>query len=484
MDTDLALLSATELIAAYRSKALSPVEVTQACLDRIERLDPVLNAFVEVRPGEALAAAERSEKRWLDGEEVGLVDGVPTAIKDLTPMAGYPFRRGSVTTSGEICSEDGPCVKRLREERAIFLGKTTTPEFGWKGVTDSPLTGVTRNPWNPDRTPGGSSGGAASSVASGMAVLAEGTDGGGSIRMPAGFTGVFGLYPTAGRIPYYPLSVLGTMSQCGPMTRTVADGALMFTAMAGPDPRDPVGLPANEVDWRPFLHGGLDGLRVAFSPTLGYAKVDPGVAAVVDRAVRDLGSLGARIEQVDRVFDDPREPYETLFRVGMERIRQTVPDDRRHLMDPGLLEMAAEGREVSLLSYAEAETARGRWAAILNGLFQRYDVLVTPQLPITAFEAGLEYPAGTGMRRWLDWNPFGYPFNFTNSPAGTMPCGLLDGLPVAFQVVAPRYREDLIFRVCGAFEKHRPIPLPDLSATLGVERRPSTPARHRREELP
>ena len=224
-------------------------------------------------------------------------------------------------------------------------------------------------------------------------------------------------------------------------------------------------------------------MRVAFSPTLGYAKVDPGVAAVVDRAVRDLGSLGARIEQVDRVFDDPREPYETLFRVGMERIRQTVPEDRRHLMDPGLLEMAAEGREVSLLSYAEAETARGRWAAILNGLFQRYDVLVTPQLPITAFEAGLEYPAGAGMRRWLDWNPFGYPFNFTNSPAGTMPCGLLDGLPVAFQVVAPRYREDLIFRVCGAFEKHRPIPLPDLSAgRSAVERRNPTPARQRHYE--
>lgn len=464
MNSDLAAMTAVELLADYRNHALSPVEVTRACLNRIERLDGAINAFIEYRPREALAAAEASEKRWRNGDEVGLVDGVPVAAKDLTPLKGYPFRRGSKTTTAEICTEDAPCLARLRDEGAIFLGKTTTPEFGWKGVTDSPLTGVTRNPWNLEKTPGGSSGGAAAAVASGMCHLAEGTDGGGSIRMPAAFTGIFGLYPTAGRIPYYPLSILGTMSQCGPMTRSVSDGALMFTAMAGPDSRDPIGLSNNELDWRVFLNGGVQDMKIAYSATLGFAKVDADVANVVENAVSVLAQRGARIVPVERVFDDPRGYYETIFRVGMERIRQTVPTEQQNHMDPGLLAMAEEGRRIATLDYAEAISARERWAVAMNDLMQRFDVLVTPQLPITAFDAGLEYPPGRGMTRWLDWNPFGYPFNFTNSPAATMPCGFsADGLPIAFQVVAPRYREDLIFRVCSAFEKVQPIQLPDVN---------------------
>lgn len=468
---DLATLSAVEMMSGYRSRKLSPVDVLKACLTRIDTAEPVLNALTEQHREEALAAATASEQRWARGEAIGIIDGVPTAIKDLTPQRGYAFRRGSKTVGDEICTEDAPCVKRMREEGAVFVGKTTTPEFGWKGVTDSPLTGITRNPWNPDRTPGGSSGGASAAVAAGMCALAEGTDGGGSIRMPAGFTGIFGLYPTAGRIPYYPLSILGTMSQCGPMTRTVSDGALMFSAMSGPDPRDPIHLNNNEIDWRGFLEMGIAGLRVAYSPTLGFASVNADVARVVDDAVSVLARLGARVRQVDRVIDDPRVPYEILFSVGMERIRRTVAEADRELMDPGLLEMAAEGRKIDTFTYADAELQRGKWASAMTAFFSDYDLLVTPQLPMTAFKAGLEFPEGQGMRRWLDWNPFGYPFNFTNSPAGTMPCGFGDdGLPVAFQVVAPRHREDLIFRLCRAYEKVRPIPLPDVSrlAPAGV----------------
>lgn len=464
MINELATAPASQLVVAYGKGELSPVEVARACLGRVERLQPVLNAFIEVRPEEVIAAAKESEARWRRRDEVGLVDGVPTAIKDLTPMAGYPFRRGSATTSTDTCAEDGPCVKRLREEGAVFIGKTTTPEFGWKGVTDSPLTGISRNPWNPGRTPGGSSGGAAAAVAAGMCAFAEGTDGGGSIRMPAGFTGIFGLYPTAGRIPYYPYSVLGTMSQCGPMTRTVSDGALMFTAMSGDDARDPIALPHNDVDWRTYLDQGVQGLRIAFSPTLGFAKVDPEVGAIVEHALPVLQEAGAAVEYVDHVFEDPRAHYERMFCVGMERIRRSVPKEQQCLMDPGLLEMAARGREISVFDYTDSEMARDRWAAAVNALFHRYDVLLTPQLPLTAFDAGCDFPKDAGMSHWLDWNPFGYPFNFTNSPAGTMPCGLSsDGLPIAFQVVAPRHREDLIFRICRTFEKARPIPLPDIS---------------------
>jgi Asp-tRNAAsn/Glu-tRNAGln amidotransferase A subunit and related amidases len=461
---DIACLSATEMIGAFRAGALSPVEVLQACFERIDAAEPVLNAFTEQRREDALAAAEASHARWARGETIGIIDGVPTAIKDLTPQKGFMFRRGSKSTGDEVCLEDAPCVKRLREEGAVFVGKTTTPEFGWKGVTDSPLSGITRNPWDPDRTPGGSSGGASAAVATGMCALAEGTDGGGSIRMPAGFTGIFGLYPTAGRIPYYPLSVLGTMSQCGPMTRTVSDGALMFTAMSGPDPRDPIHLNNNEVDWRAFLDMGVAGLRVAYSPTLGFAKVDEDVAGVVEDAVATISRLGARVTRVDHVIDDPREPYEVLFSVGMERIRRSISEADQQNMDPGLLEMAAVGRTIDTFAFAEALLQRDKWAAAMNAFFTDYDVLVTPQLPLTAFKAGLEFPKGRGMRRWLDWNPFGYPFNFTNSPGGTMPCGFGDdGMPVAFQVIAPRHREDLIFRVCRAYEKVRPIPLPDIA---------------------
>jgi aspartyl-tRNA(Asn)/glutamyl-tRNA(Gln) amidotransferase subunit A len=458
------------MMGAYRSGKLSPVEVVKACLDRVDATEPILNALTEQHREKAIAAAEASEIRWARGEAIGIIDGVPTAIKDLTPQRGYMFRRGSRTVGEEICMDDAPCVKRLRDEGAIFIGKTTTPEFGWKGVTDSPLTGITRNPWNPDRTPGGSSGGAAAAVAAGMCAFAEGTDGGGSIRIPAGFTGIFGLYPTAGRIPYYPLSVLATMSQCGPLTRTVGDGALMFTAMSGPDPRDPVHLNNNELDWRAFLDMGIAGLRVAYSPTLGFAKVNADVARAVEEAVATLSELGARVMQVDRVVDDPREPYELLFSVGMERIRRTVAENEQQHMDPGILEMAAAGRKVDVFSFADAELQRDKWAAAMNAFFADYDLLITPQLPMTAFEAGFEFPEGQGMRRWLDWNPFGYPFNFTNSPAGTMPCGFGDdGLPIAFQVVAPRYREDLIFRLCRAYEKVRPIPLPDISQLAAAE---------------
>ena len=244
LEQDPALLSATELLDLYRARALSPVEATRACLHRIARLNPRLNAFRMVDEEGAMLAAHASEERWSRSEPIGLLDGIPATVKDLLLTKGWATLRGSRTIDpNQRWEEDAPSVARLREAGAVLLGKTTTPEFGWKGVTDSPLTGITRNPWNPAMTPGGSSGGAAVAAACGMGALHLGTDGGGSIRIPAGFTGIFGFKQSFGRVPAYPPSPFGTLAHVGPMTRTVADAALMLTVISRHDARDWYALP-------------------------------------------------------------------------------------------------------------------------------------------------------------------------------------------------------------------------------------------------
>ncbi|MGE5200517.1 MAG: amidase family protein, partial [Acidobacteriota bacterium] len=284
-DPELSFLSATQLIADFRKKSLSPVEVTAAILRRMERLEPKLNAFVLQDPEGALKAARASEARWQKGEPLGLLDGVPATIKDLFLTRGWPTLRGSTTVKrDQSWDEDAPPVARLRETGAIFLGKTTMPEFGWKALGDSPLTGITRNPWNLERTPGGSSSGAAAALAAGLGPLALGTDGGGSIRIPCHFTGIPGLKPTFGRVPAYPPSPFGMLAHTGPMARTVQDCALLLNVLAGADLRDPYMLPRDGIDYRKGLEDGVKGLRIAFSPALGYARhIHPEVAAAVAR---------------------------------------------------------------------------------------------------------------------------------------------------------------------------------------------------------
>src|SRR6267378_92998 len=284
MSTDLCALTATELLDAYRKHDLSPVEVTRAVLERIEKLNPVVNAFNLVSD-HALEDAKASEARWGSGQVKGLLDGVPVSIKDIILTKGWPTLRGSKTVDPKgPWNDDTPATARLREHGAVLLGKTTTPEFGWKGVTDSPLTGITRNPWNPKKTPGGSSGGAAAAVAAGMGPLALGTDGGGSIRIPCSFTGLFGIKASFGRVPAWPPSPFGTVAHVGPMTRSVEDAALMLNVLSLPDERDWHALPYEARDWRSALDQGVAGLRITYSPDLGYASVDPEVVAIVRQA--------------------------------------------------------------------------------------------------------------------------------------------------------------------------------------------------------
>ncbi|MER5443027.1 amidase [Streptomyces sp. NPDC002790] len=459
MTGELIGLTAQDLIEGYRKGEFSPVDATRAVLARIEETDPALNAFVRVDAERALAQAEESSRRWREGGPTGLVDGVPVSVKDILLQKGAPTLRGSKTVSTEgNWDEDSPSVARLREQGAVLVGKTTTPEFGWKGVTDSPLSGATRNPYDTSRTAGGSSGGSAAAVAVGAGPLSLGTDGGGSVRIPASFCGIFGLKPTYGRVPLYPASAFGTLSHVGPLARTAADAALMMDVISGPDARDWSASGPPFGGFREALHGGVRGLRVAYSPTLGgQVAVRPDVAAVVRAAVTRLAELGAYVEEVDPAIQVGHgagavEAFHTLWFSGAARVVQHLPASRRQLLDPGLREICARGARYSALDYLAAVDARMELGRRMGAFHSTYDLLVTPTVPITAFEAGVEVPGGSGLHRWTGWTPFTYPFNLTQQPAASVPVGFDgDGLPVGLQLVAARHRDDLVLRSAHAF---------------------------------
>ena len=463
MSQDLALMTACELRELYRRRDLSPVEATQAALEQIEARNPELNAFLLVDAEGALAAARESEQRWRKDEPRGLLDGVPTSVKDILLTKGWPTLRGSrAVDPNQPWDEDAPGVARVREAGAVLLGKTTTPEFGWKGVTDSPLTGITRNPWNPEKTPGGSSGGAAAAVATGMGALAFGTDGGGSIRIPAGFTGIFGHKPSFGRVPAYPLSPFGTVAHVGPMTRSVADAALMLKVISRPDPRDPYALPPEDSDYLADLDRGVKGLRIAFSPNLGGKPVDLEVAALVEGAAQRFDELGATVELAEPEMPDCGEIFRTLWFAGAGYVLAGLTQAQREFLDPGFLEIASAGAEITLHQHIAAVRAREDFSKTMKTFhWQGWDLLLTPSLPIPAFGVGLEKPPEQGERRWVDWTPFTYPFNLTGQPAASIPCGLTEaGLPVGLQIVGPQFADAQVLQAAAAFEAAAPFPLP------------------------
>jgi aspartyl-tRNA(Asn)/glutamyl-tRNA(Gln) amidotransferase subunit A len=468
MSADLCAMTAAELVAHYRDGSLSPVEAARAALDRIERVNPALNAFCLVDAESTLAAAKESEARWSKGEPLGALDGVPASVKDVILTRGWPTLRGSRTVDRKgPWKDDAPAVARLREAGAVLLGKTTTPEFGWKGVTDSPLTGITRNPWDPRKTPGGSSGGAAAAVASGMGPLALGTDGGGSIRIPCAFTGLFGIKPTFGRVPFWPPSPMGTVAHVGPIARSVADAARMLAVVSLPDARDWAALPRERRDWLATLEEGVRGLRIAYSADLGYVRVDREVAALAGAAVRTFERLGAIVEERDPGFEDPREIFSRHWFPGAAYVVRGVPARKRAMIDKGLLAVARLGERVTTLEHYDAAMERAALGALMGAFHERYDLLVTPAMPIAAFDAGRETPAdrkGARAKRWTDWTPFTYPFNLTQQPAASIPCGRTRaGLPVGLQIVGPRFADALVLRAARAFEREHPIALPDVS---------------------
>jgi len=467
--TDPALFSAQELARLFRRGALSPVEVTRACLARIERWNAAVGAFTLVDAEGALEAARASEARWREGRPLGPIDGVPATVKDLNLMKGFPTRRGSRTTEGAAPdSVDSPPVARLREAGAVILGKTTTPEFGWKGVTDNPLGEVARNPWDTSRTAGGSSGGAAVAAALGMGALHQGSDGGGSIRIPAGFTGIVGMKPTFGLVPTWPASPFGTVSHVGPMTRTVAEAALMLNGLTGPDRRDWYALPRPGIDFTVGLESGIRGCTVLASADLGHARVDPEIRTAFARALVVLADLGARIVERGPGIGDGEPLFRRHWYAAAAFLVGRIPAERRGWIDPGLAEIAAEGVRVTATELQQLQLDRAAFAERIEALFAEVDLLVTPMLPIPAFEAGCEVPPGGPYRRWTEWTPFTWPFNLGQQPAISVPCGFTAaGLPVGLQIVGPKYADALVLRAARAFESACPQPMP------GEPRRPA-----------
>jgi aspartyl-tRNA(Asn)/glutamyl-tRNA(Gln) amidotransferase subunit A len=455
MTSRLHRLSAADLLRGYRSRRISPVEATKAMLEQICAKDGAINAMCLVDERATLQSARASERRWLKGSPLSQVDGVPVLVKDIILTKGWPTLRGSRTVDkSQPWTEDGPSVARLREHGAVFIGKTTTPEFGWKGVTDSPLSGVTRNPWDVSKTPGGSSGGSAAAVAAGFAPLALGTDGGGSIRIPAGFTGIFGLKPSFGRVPAYPLSPFGTVAHVGPMTRTVEDAAIMMNVIAKSDARDWHALPYDGRDFTKALAGGVSGLRVAFSPRLGGHKVEAEVAGLVRAAVDALSGLGARVEETDPGFDDPSGIFRVLWWSGARNLLSGLPKRKKALLDPGLADVLEQSMAISLEQYFDAVKGRGALGSRMRLFMQRFDLLVTPCLPIPAFEAGVLAPREDGTGKWVDWTPFTYPFNLSQQPAASVPCGYTKaGLPVGLQIVGRMFDDWTVLRAAHAYER-------------------------------
>jgi aspartyl-tRNA(Asn)/glutamyl-tRNA(Gln) amidotransferase subunit A len=378
-------------------------------------------------------------------------------------MRGFPTLRGShLIDPNQDWSEDSPGVARLKEAGAVILGKTTTPEFGWIAVGDSPLTGITRNPWNLERTPGGSSAGAAAACAAGIGVLHLGSDGAGSIRIPACFSGVFGIKPSFGLVPAYPPSPMGLLSHHGPLTRSVADAAAMLDAIARPDPRDPYWLPPPAGSFLDGLDDGVRGWKIAFSPDLGYAKVQPEIAACVAAAARKFEELGAQVEQVEKIFDSPRETLLTLWGAGAARIVAGIPAEKLKQCDPGFFAVTEAGARIGAVDYLGADLQRTALGRTMGAFHETYDLLLTPMMPVPALPVG-EDLSDPSDRHWVDWSPFSYPFNMTRQPAASIPCGLTsDGLPIGLQIVGKLHADAKVLRAARAFEATQPVRRPPI----------------------
>jgi aspartyl-tRNA(Asn)/glutamyl-tRNA(Gln) amidotransferase subunit A len=454
--TDLCYTPATELLPMLRTKAVSPVALTRAVFDRIERLNPSVNAVCTLLADASLADAKRAEDAIMRGDARGALHGVPVTIKDLVLMNGVRSMFGSKIFEHRVPDQEPPFLRRLREAGAIIVGKTTTPEFGWKAIGDSPLTGISRNPWNTDMTPGGSSAGAAAAAAFGFGPLHHGSDGAGSIRIPAGFCGVVGHKPSYGRVPMWPVSNNDSTTHHGPLTRTVADAALMLSVMAGPDEWDRTSLEGQPADYVGRLNGGVKGMKIAFSPNLDGLPVDPDVAAAVRSAARAFEEAGARVEEVTPGFPDMSRVIRVMWSGHMVGNYSQYLSEWRTRMDPGLVACIDDGLGFTMRDYIEARGQKLAAWDTMRPLWETFDVLLTPTTSVPAFEVGRLNPAHYPQHAWdwLGWASFSYPFNFTGQPAVTVPAGFTPaGLPVGLQIVGRRFAD---LQTAAAFEQLRP----------------------------
>jgi aspartyl-tRNA(Asn)/glutamyl-tRNA(Gln) amidotransferase subunit A len=447
---ELCRMDACALLDGYRRRKISPVEVARATLARAETVQARCGAFTLIDVGPALQAAAESEARWREDAPCGPLDGLPTTIKDIVYVSGWAAHFGS-RAPAVLAAEDSPAVALLRQAGAVFIGQTTTPEFGWKAVTDSPFSGITRNPWNLDKTPGGSSGGAAVAAASGAGALHLGSDGGGSIRIPASFTGITGHKPTFGRVPAYPASAFGTVAHIGPMTRGVADAALMLDVMSGRDLRD---WHQNVLAFTAAAGQRIErlkGLRIGVWLTPPQGIVAAEVAAAFEAMLGLLRRAGAVLENVTLPGEDLLGLFHTLWFSGAAARLQGLPDSALAEIDPGLLQAAEAGARISATELIAANTKRAGFGAAFDALLAQYAFIVSPAVAITAFAAGEEVPPGSGLSRWTEWAGFSFPVNLAQAPATVIPCGLSrDGLPIGLQLIGPRGADGMVLAAADA----------------------------------
>jgi aspartyl-tRNA(Asn)/glutamyl-tRNA(Gln) amidotransferase subunit A len=462
MDSELCFAPATELRQKIAAREVSIVELTELFYQRISELNPKLNAYLALCPEQALADAHKSQEAVQKGKALGPLHGIPISVKDLELTRDITTTLGSVVFRDRVPEFDSVVVERVKQAGAIILGKTNTPEFGQSGTTENKLGDACRNPWNAERTPGGSSGGAAAALASGLCTLATGSDGGGSIRIPASFSGVLGIKPSQGRVPRYGgygRPAANHFSQSGPMSRTVADTALLLQVLAGPDPRDPTSMREPPDDYLRDLGNGVRGWRIAWSADLGYAGVDPEVVQITEKAARVFEELGALVEDTGLTVEDPFPAFFDVFATA-------TYTSYGHLLDQHADDFTDYAR--STMEYAASLTAADLSRALLrveqlkrqmDTFFDDYDLLLTPTMAVPAFPIGQRPTVigGKEVNRFWGYLPFTFPINMSGQTASSVPCGFSsDGMPIGLHLVGPRGAEARVLQASAAFEQARP----------------------------
>ncbi len=455
--TEYATLGALELAARVRRGQTSATELVRCALDAIAATDPSINAWSEVFPDAALSRAADLDSEARNGRFLGALHGVPIGVKDLFQAAGTCTRRGSRLYENDLARETAPVVERMLAAGAIMVGKNTTPEVGWKASSNSPLYGVTRNPWDTSRTTGGSSSGSGAAVAAGTVPITLGSDGGGSLRIPAAFCGIFSMKAHLGRIPTWPLSPAEQLSCAGPMTRSVADYALALDVLQGPDARDPNSLPASGLSYLAMLDAPAGPLRCVLAPTLFDYPVEPEVMAVMEAAFDKVRHMtGIEIVPARLDWPDPVGIFDALW-VARASLYKDLGPPRRALLDPGFARQVELAERIALEDHLKALKSRAVFCRTVAESFQGFDLLLLPMVPIEPFAAEADGPAGMDEAApvpWARWTPFSHPFNVTGQPAASVPCGWTrSGLPVGLQVVGARFDERRVLQFCAAWEK-------------------------------
>lgn len=458
MSADFDMMGAVELRRRIAAREISPVELTRRALEKAQATQDSLNCFFLLVPDEAIKAARAAEEAVMRGDPLGRLHGLPFSAKDLMAAKGLSYASGSRAMAGNIAAADAPAVERARAEGAILIGKTTTSEFGCKPVGNSPLTGITRHPWNREKTPGGSSAGAAASVAAGITPFALGTDGGGSIRIPCAMTGLAGLKGQFGRVAVWPTSATPTLAHVGPLARSVEDAALVFSAIAGYDARDPFSVAGPVPDVLAASRMDARGLRVAYSPTFGYARPSGDVIEVTRAAARRFEALGCAVEEVDAVFDrDPADLWTAEFYAGVGTRLRPILESRRELLDPAVAGILSSALAQEMRDYYESVFRRYELREKMRLFFERYDILLSPVIPVSSLDAERDIPEGLEDRNLVSWVFYTYPFNLTGQPAASVCAGLgAGGMPVGLQIVGRSHGEADVVRMAAAFERTQP----------------------------